>query len=183
MSNAKKARPAPEGLVVVNYPDPILKKRAVEVERLDEWVKGVIARMKTLMVEHEGVGLAAPQVGLGLRLFVWSPTGKGGDAQAIINPVISEERGEEEGEEGCLSLPDIRTKVARFKTVRVEGTDENGQPVALDLVDYPARIVQHETDHLDGILILDRMSAVARIANRKKIRDLEERWEKRDTKG
>src|ERR1035437_10114651 len=110
MNEPRISRPVPEGLTVVNYPDPILRKRLVEVAGVDEWIKGVIARMKTLMLEHEGVGLAAPQVGLNLRLFVWSPTGKAEDCRALVNPQLSQERGTEDGEEGCLSLPDIRTK-------------------------------------------------------------------------
>lgn len=171
--------PTPDSLTVVDYPDPILKKRAADVAALDEWTKALIARMKTLMIEHEGVGLAAPQVGISLRLFVYSPTGKAEDAKAVINPVLSNERGEIDGEEGCLSLPEIRTKVTRFEMLHLEGMDEHGQPVSMDLNDYPARIVQHENDHLNGILILDRMTPMARIANRKKIKALEEKFEAR----
>ena len=166
--------------MVVNYPAPVLRKRADEVKRIDEWVRNLVVRMKQLMVEHAGVGLAAPQVNVGLRVFVWAPSGKVEEARAIINPVLSNERGAVEGEEGCLSLPEIRTKVTRFQAVHIEGVDENGQPVALDLEEFPARVVQHENDHLDGILILDRMSPMAKLANRGKVKDLEAEWVERE---
>jgi peptide deformylase len=159
---------------LVIYPDPKLKALAKDVQQFDDWLIAVVERMKNLMVEHKGVGLAAPQVGLSLRIFVASPTGKREDAQAYINPVLTDEHGQEEGEEGCLSLPDIRINVPRFKALRVEALDEHGKPVSRALEDFPARVVQHENDHLDGILLLDRMSPVAKLANRKKIKDLED---------
>lgn len=166
--------PNPATLKVVVYPDPVLKKHAREVTQFDPWLKSAVEKMKDLMEQEEGVGLAAPQVGLSLRFFVWSPTGKATDARALVNPVFTAaEDTQEEGEEGCLSLPDIRTKVMRYKRIRVEAVDEFGAPISLELADYPARIVQHETDHLDGTLILDRMSPLAKIANRKKIKELE----------
>src|SRR5215469_11801267 len=96
----------PEKLQLVIYPAAILKKRAHEVTVFDDWLSAVAQRMKQIMVEHKGVGLASPQVGLGIRLFVWSPEGKGEEARAIVNPEFSAERGQEEGEEGCLSLPE-----------------------------------------------------------------------------
>jgi peptide deformylase len=88
--------------------------------------------------------------------------------------MLTDEHGSEEGEEGCLSLPDIRIKVLRFKTLRVEALDEHGKPFSANLEDFAARVVQHENDHLDGILLLDRMSPMAKLANRKKIKELEE---------
>jgi peptide deformylase len=91
-----------------------------------------------------------------------------------VNPVITDEEGSEEGEEGCLSLPDIRIKVPRFTQLRVEALDENGQPFSENLTNYVARIIQHENDHLDRILLLDRMSPVAKLANRKRIKSLED---------
>ncbi|HUO10872.1 MAG TPA: peptide deformylase [Phycisphaerae bacterium] len=168
------SRPEPASLQLVLYPHSTLKKIARDVQHFDDWLRAVVERMKDLMVEHKGVGLAAPQVGLSLRLFVASPTAKREDAKAYINPVLTDEEGNEEGEEGCLSLPDIRIKVPRFTSLRIEALDVDGQPFAENLTDYPARIMQHENDHLDGILLLDRMSPVARLANRRKIKDLEE---------
>jgi len=166
--------PDPASLQLVIYPYPTLKKIAKDVHHFDDWLRTVVERMKDLMMEHKGVGLAAPQVGLSLRIFIASPTAKREDAKTYINPVLSDEEGNEEGEEGCLSLPDIRIKVPRFKSLRIEALDEHGQPFADNLEDYAARIVQHENDHLEGILLLDRMSPVAKLANRKKIKALEE---------
>jgi peptide deformylase len=168
------ARPDPASLKLVSYPDPVLKKVARDVQHFDEWLLAVVERMKDVMLEHKGVGLAAPQVGLSLRLFVASPSGKREEARAYINPVLTDEHGSEEGEEGCLSLPDIRIKVPRFKELRIEALDEHGRPFAENLADFHARITQHENDHLEGILLLDRMTPMARMANRKKIKELEE---------
>jgi peptide deformylase len=171
-------RPAPEALDLVLYPAPVLKRRAADVAVFDEWLQAVVVRMKQMMVEHKGVGLAAPQVGVGLRLFIWSPEGRAEEAQVFVNPVLSEESGEQEGEEGCLSLPDIRINVVRFAHIHVEAFDQFGQPVVADLDDYPARIVQHENDHLEGILLTNRMGTVAKLAHRKKLKELEEKMGK-----
>ena len=167
-------RPDPATLKLVLYPSPALKKIARDVQHFDEWLLGVVEKMKDIMVAEKGVGLAAPQVGLSLRLFVAAASGKREEARAYINPVLTDEHGSEDGEEGCLSLPDIRIKVPRFKSVRIEALDEKGQPFSENLADFPARIMQHENDHLDGILLLDRMSPIAKLANRKKIKDLED---------
>jgi peptide deformylase len=172
---AAPARPDPAALELVNYPHPALKKVAKDVHQFDDWLVAVVERMKDVMVANKGVGLAAPQVGLSLRIFVAAASAKREDAKAYINPVLTDEHGSEEGEEGCLSLPDIRIKVPRFKTLRIEALDEHGRPFAENLADFPARIMQHENDHLDGILLLDRMSPMAKLANRKKIKELEER--------
>lgn len=171
---APAPRPDPASLHLVHYPHPVLKKIAKDVQHFDAWLLAVVERMKDIMVAEKGVGLAAPQIGLPLRLFVASASGKREEARAFVNPVLTDEHGSEEGEEGCLSLPDIRIKVPRFKTVRIEALDEHGKPFADNLAEFPARIVQHENDHLDGILLLDRMSPMAKLANRKKIKELEE---------
>ncbi len=170
----KETLPNPADLVLVLYPAPILKKRAKEITEFTPWLAEVGEKMKKMMAENKGVGLAAPQVGLGLRLFVMSPEGNAEDAIVIVNPVISNESGDEIGEEGCLSLPDIRTKVHRFTHIKLTGKTPAGKPIELDLDDWEARIAQHEYDHLDGIMLTDRMTATSRMANRKKIRELEE---------
>ncbi len=175
---APPPRPDPATLNLVFYPEPKLKAIAKDVQQFDDWLVAVVERMKDLMVEHKGVGLAAPQVGLLLRIFVSSASGKREEAIAFINPTLTDEHGSEEGEEGCLSLPDIRIKVPRFKSLRIEALDTQGKPFSQPLEDFPARIAQHENDHLDGILLLDRMSPMSRLANRKKIKELEEDYKK-----
>jgi peptide deformylase len=169
-------RPDPATLDLVFYPEPKLKAIAKDVQQFDDWLAAVVERMKDLMVLHKGVGLAAPQVGLSLRVFVAAASGKREEALAFINPTLTDEHGSEEGEEGCLSLPDIRIKVPRFKSLRVEALDAQGKPFSQLLEDFPARIVQHENDHLDGILLTDRMSPMAKLANRKKLKELEENY-------
>jgi len=167
------SRPDPSALNIVYWPEAVLKRPADPVEHIDDWLLQVIQKMKELMEENHGVGLAAPQVGLSLRLFVASETGKAADARVYINPVLGDQSGCEEAEEGCLSLPDIRGKIARYTRLRISATDARGEPVTAELEGFPARIVQHENDHLDGVLIIDRMSPVARMANRKKLKELE----------
>src|SRR6188768_3675012 len=120
-------RPAPESIELVVYPKPVLKAVAKEVQQFDDWLLAVVERMKDLMVQHKGVGLAGPQVGLPLRIFVAAADGKRETARAYINPTLADEHGSEEGEEGCLSLPDIRIKVPRFKSIRIEALDEQGK--------------------------------------------------------
>jgi peptide deformylase len=168
------AAPEPEKLALVIYPHPVLTSVAKDVQKFDDWLRSVVERMKDLMVEHKGVGLAAPQVGLPLRIFVASEEAKREEAKVYINPVITDEEGSEEGEEGCLSLPDIRIKVPRRTQLRIEALNEHGQPFSEIVTDYAARIMQHENDHLDGILLLDHMTPVAKLANRKKIKSLED---------
>jgi peptide deformylase len=171
----KKAfRPDPAALQIVLWPAPVLKRVAEPVEQIDDWLLQVIQKMGELMEQNKGVGLAAPQVGLPLRLFVASETGKAADARVFINPVLGGQEGGEEVEEGCLSLPEIRGKIFRHTRLQILALDKQGQPVTAQLEGFPARIVQHENDHLDGILIIDRMSPVARMANRKKLKELQE---------
>ncbi len=166
-------RPNPAELKIVFWPTPVLTHRAKPVEQIDDWLRQVSRRMMELMEKHKGVGLAGPQVGLPLRLFVMAETGKAADARAIINPVLDQQEGFEEAEEGCLSLPDIRGKITRYVKLRIQGLDIAGQPVVLHLEGFPARIVQHETDHLDGVLIIDRMAPLTRLAQRKALKALE----------
>lgn len=167
-----------EDLKVIHYPDPRLRKVSAEVTTFDESLKALTDRMFTLMREHRGVGLAAPQVGINVRLFVINPTGKPEDDAIYINPVLSEADGEEEGEEGCLSIPTLQVNVWRSKTMRIDACDLAGNPFSQTATGYLARIWQHEFDHLNGTMINDRMGPVAKLANRKLLRDLEEKYAK-----
>lgn len=170
---AHLVRPDPATLDLVLYPHPVLKKVARDVDHFDPWLCAFVERMKDVMLENKGVGLAASQIGIPLRVFVASPSGKREEAVVFINPVLSDEMGTDEAEEGCLSLPDIRIIVPRFKSLRIEALDIHGQPFSANVTEFPARIMQHENDHLDGILLVDRMGPVARMAHRKKIKELE----------
>jgi peptide deformylase len=154
-------------------------ERAQEVDSTDETVQAVARRMIEIMFEHRGVGLAAPQVGLPWRIFVTRhPNNPDNEESGLVwmNPVLDVIDGSVESEEeGCLSLPEIRGEIKRPLAIRISGHDVNGKPISAESDELIARIWQHENDHLDGVLIIDKMSAMDRLVNRKLIRDLERR--------
>jgi peptide deformylase len=137
------------------YGDPALRLVAHDVADFDDDLRRLIERMTTLMHEAQGVGLAATQVGVLRRLFVFEPDDEG--PRVIVNPVIVQRSNDSEtDEEGCLSLQGVRVPVERSLTVTIEGKDGDGQDVRWELDEYGSRVVQHELDHLDGVLIIDR---------------------------
>jgi len=161
-------------LRIVHYPAEVLRRRAEAVDPADPAVHAVGRRMVELMHQARGVGLAAPQVGLSWRLFVANPSGEPGDDLVFINPTITPLGAETaSAEEGCLSIPDVNVEVRRPVSVRVSATGLDGRVFELTSDDLPARVWQHETDHLDGVLIIDRMTPMDRVANRRVLRDLE----------
>ncbi|MEM6553845.1 MAG: peptide deformylase [Planctomycetota bacterium] len=161
-------------LAIVHYPAAVLRERAAEVPAVDEGVRAVAERMLELMHAAPGVGLAAPQVGLPWRLFVANPTGEAGDDRVYINPELTEPTREAESqEEGCLSLPEVRAQVARPRGITIRALGVDGKPFEETDDGLLARIWQHETDHLDGVLILDRMTRIEKIANRRAVKALE----------
>ena len=137
------------------YGDPALRLIAHEVDDFDDDLRRLVDRMIVLMQEAQGVGLAATQVGVLRRLFVFQPDDDG--PRAIVNPVVVE-RGEETStdDEGCLSLQGVKVPVERSTRIVLEGKDPNGDDLHIELDEYGSRIVQHELDHLDGVLIIDR---------------------------
>ncbi|MBL4701739.1 MAG: peptide deformylase [Phycisphaeraceae bacterium] len=164
----------PEKLAIVLYPDPVLRQVTKPVEHVTPEIQCICRRMLELMHQAPGVGLAAPQVGLLLRLFVANASGEPEQDMVFINPVITADgKVTEDLDEGCLSLPDITASIRRPQAVTIEATDINGERFRVSSDDLPARIWQHEYDHLDGILIIDKMSPIDKIANRKVIKELE----------
>ncbi len=150
------------------YGDPVLRMKAREIEDVDDDVRRLAERMTALMHEAQGVGLAATQVGILRRLFVFTDAG---EDRVLVNPVITRRSdGVDLDDEGCLSLRDVLVPVERSASVTVEGLDANGEPVKLDLELPSARIVQHELDHLDGVLILDRTDGESRRVAQGKLR-------------
>jgi peptide deformylase len=142
------------------YGDPVLRMRADEVEEFDEELRNVSERMIQLMHDAEGVGLAATQVGILRRFFVFTLDG---EDRLLVNPVVTPVgRDTEVDAEGCLSLGSVRVPVERATKVALEARDVDGNPVSLELEGYPARVVQHEVDHLDGKLMLDRTDPESR---------------------
>jgi peptide deformylase len=156
-------------LKVRTYGDPVLRRKAEPVKEVTPDIRRMIGDMVETMYEEVGIGLAATQVGIGLRLMVVSDE-HGRDAQAVINPVITDRRGAVTAEEGCLSLPGIFAQVTRAEWVRVEAQDVHGAPITIEARGLRARVLQHEMDHLDGILFIDHLDAMARDRIKRRIK-------------
>ena len=147
---------------VRQYPDPVLRMRANEVTEFDDDLRRLVERMIQLMHDANGVGLAGTQVGTLQRVFVFQPHADD-EARAIANPELIERSEETTSDaEGCLSLQGVSVPVDRALRITIQGKDEQGEDVRVELEEHAARVAQHELDHLDGILILDRTTAEAR---------------------
>ena len=146
-------------LQLIQYPHPTLRFASKPLARVDDQLRGMIDLMFQIMYEHRGVGLAANQVNLPLRLFVANPSGEKDSGQELVflNPVIQKATGTIEAEEGCLSLPGFNGVVKRNKAVQVNAYSIDGKEINLKVEGFLARIIQHEVDHLDGVLFIDRM--------------------------
>ncbi|MEO8290483.1 MAG: peptide deformylase [Gaiellaceae bacterium] len=145
---------------VRQYPDPVLRMKANEVDEIDESVTGLVERMTGLMAQARGVGLAAPQLGILRRVFVYQ-AGEEEPVVALINPHVVESSDERAADdEGCLSLgaASVVVEVERAVSLVVEATSPEGEPVRVEAEGLEARVIQHELDHLDGVLIIDRTS-------------------------
>jgi peptide deformylase len=154
-------------LTVRLYGDPVLRQVAAPVHQITPEIKQIIADMTETMWHQVGIGLAAPQVGLPHRILVMDDGKRG--VQTLINPVIESRSGTIREEEGCLSLPGIFAEVERSRTVTVRAIDADGQPISFEASGLKARVVQHELDHLDGVLFIDRLPPVTRDRIKKKI--------------
>lgn len=142
--------------------DPALRQAAEPVDRVDEEVRALIDDLMDTMYEADGIGLAAPQVGVSKRVFVYDIREPETAPGALINPRIVERSGEQKEEEGCLSIPDLRELVLRAGRVVVEGLDADGREVRIEAEELLSRCLQHEIDHLDGVLFIDRVSPLKR---------------------
>jgi peptide deformylase len=157
--------------------DPVLKSRATPVDRFDDALRNQVARMSAIMSDALGVGLAAPQLGVSQRLLVYR-VGHDAPVVALANPEVEWEGDDQEiGEEGCLSIPGVQVDVERKVHVRVRGQDEHGELRLIEASGLEARVLQHEIDHLDGVLILDRTTKDQR---KEAIRTLRERERERE---
>jgi len=146
------------------YGDPVLRERTREVRDFDDTLRALVADLYDTMAAYNGVGLAANQVGVGQRVFVVDVPQEDGrhDRFAVVNPVLDQKQGKETGEEGCLSMPGLLEQVQRAASVRLRGFDEHGKPIEHVVSGYLARAIQHESDHLDGVLFTDRLSPLKR---------------------
>lgn len=163
-------------LTVIKYPDPRLLEVCTPVGEVDGAVRVLAAEMCKLMFSSQGVGLAAPQVGVTVRLFVASPTFDPDDVRVLINPEIIAADGVQEEEEGCLSMPAITCRIKRSSVVTVRARGLDGDMFEQTVEALAARVYQHEMDHLDGRLLVARMGTVARLTNRRALKDLEKQF-------
>ena len=158
---------------VRRYGDPVLKSKATPVDRFDDTLRGQVARMAGIMSDAFGVGLAAPQLGISQRLLVYR-VGQEAPVIALVNPEVEWTGEDEEGwEEGCLSIPGVQVDVDRPVHVRVRARDEQGDERLVEASGLEARVIQHEIDHLDGVLILDRTSKEQRKEAIRALREME----------
>lgn len=163
-------------LEIVHYPHPALRWKSKPIQRIDAELRKTVAAMFELMYEFKGIGLAANQVALPYRLFIINPTGDPDEKDqeiVFINPEISQRKGSIEGEEGCLSLPDVFGQVRRANDIVVDAFDLSGQGFQYALEDLPGRVVQHEYDHIDGVMFFDRMQPEGVAEIQAKIDDFE----------
>jgi peptide deformylase len=163
---------------ILAYPDPRLRAKAKPVEAVTPEIReralGLVRLMHEGNGEDTGIGLAATQVGWAVRIIAINVTGEPGDDRVLVNPmVVHRSGGFESEEEGCLSVPGIRAKVDRPKKVIVEATDLEGAPVRIEADKLLARCLQHELDHLDGVLFVDRLTPARAVVVKPKLRDLE----------
>jgi len=160
---------------MTHYPAEVLAQRAKPVEKIDDSIRRLVDKMTDLMIKNKGVGFAAPQAGVSLRLFIVSLDGSRDNVKVFVNPTITPLGELDTNEEGCLSVPGIYTKVRRYKRCEVTATDLDGNEFKDQGDGLYARALQHEYDHIEGMTILSRMSQTARIAHRKQLKRLQER--------
>ncbi len=173
-------------LKIVNYPHPALRAKAKPVASIDKDVIAAANGMLELMYKHEGLGLAAQQVALDFQLLVINFKGKPElkDQEVVaINPLIVDAKGAVKDREGCLSFPNLFQDIRRMKTVTVRYYDLAGKQVEMVCSDLPARIWQHEIDHLNGVLFIDKMGPLARLGSRKDLEQLIDEFEEAKRKG
>ena len=172
MSDQAIERPDLASIRVLVYPDKGLRQRAQDLTQIDGFLNELTFRMGEMLLEHEGIGLAATQIGWPYRFIIVNPSFQKGKHIPLINPVIVERKGIIEVDEGCLSVPEIRTVVRRAAYVKVRATLLNGKEAELEGEDLVARLFQHEIDHLDGRLFVDRTGPDDRARITRRLKEL-----------
>ena len=171
---------------IVHYPHPALRRQAKPLTAIDKKVHLHVGAMLELMYEAKGLGLAATQVALPYQLLVMNVTGDPAEKdkeEVFVNPTIIERKGVMEGDEGCLSFPELYQKVRRAKTVKVHAYNLKGELLEITAHDLEARAWQHELDHLNGVLFIDKMGPIAKMCARTKVKDFEREFRKMQNKG
>lgn len=163
---------------ITHYPAKVLAGPAKSIEKIDECIHRLVEKMTDIMLKNGGIGLAGPQAGVALRIFIISLNGKREDVKVYINPTVTVSGELGELEEGCLSAPGVQNKIQRYKKCTVTALDLDGNEFTEEAEGLYARVLQHENDHLEGITIIDRMGAAARISHRRQIKKLVEKHEK-----
>ena len=162
---------------ILHYPDPRLREVAEPVDEVTDEIKKLAEDLAETMYAAPGVGLAAPQVGLRKRILVLNPTGKAEDDLVLVNPTIVERSGSPTVmEEGCLSFPGIYAEIERPENCTVRAFDPKGEPLEAEYGGFVSRIIQHEYDHLEGILLVDRMSPGDKLRNKAALEELIDRY-------
>ena len=165
------------GLTILRYPDPRLREACTEWPvAVSDALRALVDRMFELMFAARGVGLAAPQVGVPLRLFVASPSFENDDRRVYVNPRLLTLDGTQDGDEGCLSFPGITCRVKRANLATIRAMNLGGETFEETGEELTARIFQHEMDHLDATLLIDRMGSLAKLAQRRALKELEEEF-------
>jgi len=159
---------------ITHYPAGVLGGRAEPVEEINDNIRQLVDKMTDIMLKNKGVGLAAPQVGVSLRLFIISIDGSRENVRAYVNPMVTPVGELDAVDEGCLSVPGIYTKIRRYKKCKVTATDLNGNEFTDEAEGLYARALQHEYDHIEGITIVNRMGQPAKIVHRKQLKKLED---------
>jgi peptide deformylase len=152
------------------FGDPVLRQRADEVVDFDKELRRLVEDLTDTMLGASGAGLAAPQIGVGLRVFTWHIEGEVGH---LVNPVLDLSEETQDGSEGCLSIPGLAIDCRRSLSVVAKGFDQHGEPVTIEGSELLARAIQHETDHLDGVLFVDRLDTERRKEAMRFIREAE----------
>jgi len=163
---------------ITHYPSEVLAGKAQPIEKIDDNLRQLVDKMFDIMLQNKGVGLAAPQAGLPLRLFIISLDGSRENLRVYINPTVTAAGDLATTEEGCLSVPGIYTKIRRYKECEVTATDLDGNEFTEQAEGLYARALQHEYDHIEGMTIVNRMGQTARIAHRRQLKRLTEQHKK-----
>ncbi len=164
---------------IAHYPADVLAGQAKPVEKIDDSIRQLVRKMMDIMVEHKGVGLAAPQAGVPLRLFIISPDGTKENVKVFINPIVTPLGELDTFDEGCLSVPGIFTKIKRYKRCKVTATGLDGRQFTEEGEGLYSRALQHEFDHIEGVTIVNRMGEAAKIAHRRQLKKLAQQHEEK----